>query len=104
MGLTIGNNYNSLQYSTNNTIKSTSETSQEATSENSTKSSSSDASTLNNTLQFIMEDGIATGAYVDGIKMSLTDIFLTSKSQLKENINKEYNKTDVEKLEEIFGL
>ena len=36
--------------------------------------------------------------------MSLTDLFSTNKSQLKERINENYNKTDAEKLEEIFGL
>jgi hypothetical protein len=51
-----------------------------------------------------MENGIAEAGYVDGIKMSLSDMFLTNKSQLKEKINEKYNKTDAEKLEEIFGL
>lgn len=36
--------------------------------------------------------------------MSLSDMFLKDKSQLKARINEEYNKTDAEKLEEIFGL
>ncbi|OOM14209.1 hypothetical protein [Clostridium saccharobutylicum] len=101
MGLAIGNEYNSLNCSmsikTNNST-----TSQVSSSENSVETSSSHLNT--GTIKFVMEDGMAEYAYVDGIKMDLADMFLTNNSQLKERIIEKYNKTDAEKLEEIFGL
>ncbi|AKN32426.1 hypothetical protein Ccar_16805 [Clostridium carboxidivorans P7] len=104
MGLVIGNEYNYLNHSTNtNTIKNNSVTAQGEFSNILTEKKSS--SHLNTgTVKFAMENGIAEAAYVDGIKMDLSDMFLTDKSQLKRNINIKYNKTDAEKLEEIFGL
>ncbi|WP_270563221.1 hypothetical protein [Clostridium beijerinckii] len=100
MGLAIGNEYNSLNYSTNITTNN-SKASQVVSSESSVKTSHS----INKgTIKFVMEDGMAEYAYVDGIKMDLADMFLTSKSQLKERIIEKYNKTDAEKLEETFGL
>lgn len=101
MGLAIGNEYNSLNHSTSISTNS-SITSQVSSSENSVKTSSSHLNT--GTIKFVMENGIAEYAYVDGIKMDLADMFLTSNSQLKERIIEKYNKTDAEKLEEIFGL
>lgn len=97
MELIIENKYNSLNNSTS-TNKSNSITSQVTSSENVVKTISS------HTIKFVMEDGMAEAAYVDGIKMDLADMFLTNKSQLKERINEKYNKTDAEKLEEAFNL
>lgn len=56
------------------------------------------------TIKFVIENGMAQYAYVDGIKMNVADMILTNKSKLKERIIKKYNKTDAEKLEEIFEL
>lgn len=104
MGLAIENKYNYLNDSTNTrTTKNNSVTLQEEFSNILTeKKSSSHPNT--GTVKFAIENGIAEAAYVDGIKMDLSDMFLTDRSQLKETINRKYNKTDVEKLEEIFGL
>ncbi|MBV7275466.1 hypothetical protein JMF89_05485 [Clostridiaceae bacterium UIB06] len=101
MGLAIENKYN---YSTNaSTKKNNSVTEQQEFSNILTEKKSS--SNLNKgTIKFVMENGMAEAAYVDGIKMDLSDMFLTDKSQLKGEINRKYNKTDAEKLEEIFGL
>lgn len=107
MKLTLHNEYNYLNYSNNTvktstTTKNNSGTSQVTASADSAKSSSSSLNT--HEVKFIMENGMAEGAYVDGIKMDLADIFLTSKNQFKEKIHEKYNQTDSEKLEEIFGL
>ncbi|AKN32253.1 hypothetical protein Ccar_15840 [Clostridium carboxidivorans P7] len=104
MGLAIENKYNYLNYSTNtNTTKNNSVTAQKEFSNILAEKKSS--SHLNKgTVKFVMENGIAEAAYVDGIKMDLSDMFLTDKSQLKGRIDTKYNKTDAEKLEEIFGL
>lgn len=104
MGSAIGNEYNYLNYSTNiSTTKNKSVAAQEKFSNILTEKKGSPH--LNKgTVRFVMENGIAEAAYVDGIKMDLSDMFLTKKSQLKEKINEKYNKIDAEKLEEIFGL
>jgi hypothetical protein len=107
MSLTIGNEYNYFNYSTittnnANTTDENSVTSQAKSSQNSTQTSNSHLNT--GTVKFVMGNGMAKSAYVDGIKMNLSDMFLTDKSQLKARINEEYNKTDAEKLEEIFEL
>ncbi|OOM77607.1 hypothetical protein [Clostridium sp. BL-8] len=107
MSLTIGNQYSYLNYPNNitrttNTIDNNSVTSQAKPSQNSTQTNDSGLHT--DTIQFVMKNGMAESAYVDGIKMNLSDMFLKDKSQLKARINEEYNKTDAEKLEEIFGL
>ncbi len=104
MGLAIENKYNYLNYSTNaSTTKNNSVTAKEEFSNILTEKKSSPH--LNtSTIKFEMENGIAEAAYVDGIKMDLSDMFLADRSQLKANINRKYNKTDAEKLEEIFGL
>ncbi|WP_315074307.1 hypothetical protein [uncultured Clostridium sp.] len=110
MSLTIRDGYNYLSYPSNNTrTKNNANTtnnnllaSQANSSQNSTQTSDSHPNT--GTVQFVMKNGMAESAYVDGIKMNLSDIFLRDKNQLKARINEEYNKTDAEKLEEIFGL
>lgn len=103
MGLAIGNDYNNLNYSTKTTTKkNNSVTAQEESSNISTEKKNPHLN--EGTIKFVMENGMAKSAEVDGINVSLTDLLSTNKSQLKERINEEYNKTDAEKLEEIFGL
>ena len=89
MGLAIGNEYNYLNSSTNtNTTKNNSVTSQEESLKTSTEKKSSPH--LNEgTIKFVMKNGMAESAEVDGINVSLTDLFSTNKSQLKERINEE---------------
>lgn len=102
MGLAIENKYNYLNYSTNTTKNNSVTAQKEFSNILAEKKSSSHPNT--GTVKFVMENGIAEAAYVDGIKMDLSDMFLTDKSQLKGRIDTKYNKTDAEKLEEIFGL
>jgi len=106
MKLTLHNKYNYLNYSSNTvktstTTKNNSVTSQTTSSVDSAKASSSSLNT--HEVKFIMENGMAEGAYVDGIKMGLADIFLTSKNQFKQKTHEKYNQTDVKKLNEILG-
>lgn len=102
MGLAIGNEYNHLNYS-NSITKNNSVAPQEKFPGISINKKSGHALNTGE-FKFVMENGMAEGAYVDGIKMDLADIFLTNSRQLKERINEKYNKTDAERLEEIFGL
>lgn len=98
----IGITQSGQEESSNNTTKNNSITSQVISSGNSAETSSSHLNT--GTIRFVIENGMARYAYVDGIKMEIADMLLTNKSQLKERIIKKYNKTDAEKLEEIFDL
>lgn len=94
----VSNNQSKQEEPSNSTTKNNSTTSQALSSGSSAQTSNS------HTVRFVLENGIAEYAYVDGIKMNLGDMFLTNKSQLKERIIEKYNKTDAEKLEEIFKL
>ena len=86
------------------------ESSNSATKNNSTmpqvlsSGKSAETSLNTGTIRFVIENGMARYAYVDGIKKEIADMLLTNKSQLKERIIEKYNKTDAEKLEEIFDL
>lgn len=88
--------------SSNNTTKNKSTTSQVPALGDYAQTKSSHLNT--GTVKFVIENGMAQYAYVDGIKMNFADMLLTNKSQLKERIIEKYNKTDAEKLEEIFEV
>ena len=112
MSLTIKDRHNYLNYpnnttsitNTSNTTDDNSITSQAKSSQNSTQTNDSHLNLNTGTVQFVMKNGLAESAHVDGIKMNLSDMFLRDKNQLKARINEECNKTDTERLEEIFGL
>lgn len=88
--------------SSNNTTKNKFTTSHVSSLGNFAQTKSSHLNT--GTVKFVIENGMAQYAYVDGIKMDLADMLLKNKSKLKERIIEKYNKTDAEKLEEIFEV
>lgn len=113
MGLMIGNNYNSLNYSISTyTKKNKSVTSQEESSSDSiNKEKSPHLCTI--PMKFVEEgnSGVYEG-YVGGIKMDEKFMGVlemwqedsSNSTQIISRINKLYDKTDAEKLEEIFRL
>lgn len=96
----IGITQSEQEESSDNTAKNNQTTSEALSSGNSTQTDS----LHHNTIRFVIENGMASYVYVDGIKMEVADMILPDKIELKKRIIEKYNKTEAEILEEAFGL